>query len=40
MGLLNIFIRLKLAYGEQMKFEISNLPSGGALITIGGPISK
>ncbi|MFC5529448.1 sensor histidine kinase [Cohnella yongneupensis] len=38
MGLLNIFIRLKLHYGGQMFFDIRNLPDRGAIVTIGGPL--
>jgi two-component system sensor histidine kinase YesM len=36
MGLLNIYIRLKLIYGGRMFFEIANQAEGGAVITIGG----
>lgn len=36
MGIINIFIRLKLFYGEHMIFHIENPMEGGALITIGG----
>ena len=36
MGLLNIYIRLKLTYGGRMIFKIENHPQGGAMITIGG----
>lgn len=36
MGLLNIYIRLKLRYGHQAQFELFNLPSGGACVRIGG----
>lgn len=36
MGLLNIYIRLKLLYHHQMLFEIANTREGGATITIGG----
>ncbi len=39
MGLLNIYIRLKLIYGERMFFEIADraqVGQGGAVITIGG----
>jgi two-component system sensor histidine kinase YesM len=38
MGLLNIYIRMKLTYGEYAVFEITNLETGGATITIGGNI--
>jgi hypothetical protein len=38
MGLVNIYTRLKLCYGYPFKFEFYNLPSGGAVIIIGGPL--
>ncbi|MFC3802198.1 sensor histidine kinase [Cohnella sp. GCM10012308] len=38
MGLLNIYIRLNLQYGNQMYFQIRNLPDRGAVVTIGGPL--
>ncbi len=38
MGLLNIYIRLKLLYGDQTQFEVGNAPDGGAFVTIGGPV--
>jgi two-component system sensor histidine kinase YesM len=38
MGLLNIYIRLKLVYKNQMIFSIAENPFGGALVTIGGDI--
>jgi len=38
MGLLNIYIRLKLSYKNQMTFQISDNISGGAMITIGGSV--
>ena len=38
MGILNLYLRLWLLYGEQMIFEIGNHPEGGAQITIGGPM--
>lgn len=38
MGLLNVYIRLKLHYGSLMIFEIGNLPGRGARVTIGGPV--
>lgn len=38
MGLLNIYIRLKLLYGDKTQFEVGNSPDGGAFVTIGGPI--
>lgn len=36
MGLLNIYIRLRLTYGDSALFQVNNLPSGGASIVIGG----
>lgn len=39
MGLINIFIRLKLIYGEAAVFIINNVENGGACVTIGGPLS-
>ncbi|WP_276353257.1 cache domain-containing sensor histidine kinase [Cohnella caldifontis] len=36
MGLLNVYVRLKIMYGEQMVFRIGEAPGGGALVTIGG----
>ncbi|HEX3048787.1 MAG TPA: histidine kinase [Bacillota bacterium] len=38
MGLLNIYIRLKLTYGDLMIFKVENHPKGGAMITIGGSL--
>lgn len=38
MGLLNIYIRLRLTYKNQMIFNIAENPSGGAIVTIGGDI--
>lgn len=38
MGLLNIYMRLKLSYKNQMIFSIGDNISGGALITIGGSV--
>jgi len=35
MGLLNSFERLRLTFGEETFFEISNLPGGGARVAIG-----
>jgi two-component system sensor histidine kinase YesM len=40
MGLKNIWIRLKLWYGSAAHMHISNKPSGGVSITIGGSIRK
>ncbi|WP_217596841.1 histidine kinase [Cohnella sp. GbtcB17] len=39
MGLLNLFIRLKLQYGSQMHFDIRNLQERGTTVTIGGPLN-
>lgn len=39
MGLINIFIRLKLIYGEAAVFTINNMENGGACVAIGGPLS-
>ncbi|MTI62021.1 MAG: HAMP domain-containing protein [Firmicutes bacterium] len=39
MGLLNIYMRLKLAYGSRMLFSISRGNDDGAVVTIGGAIS-
>jgi Predicted signal transduction protein with a C-terminal ATPase domain len=38
MGLINIYIRLKLMYGENFIFKVSNNPDGGAMVTVGGSI--
>jgi two-component system sensor histidine kinase YesM len=38
MGLANIYTRLKLYYGDQFYFNCRNLASGGAVVTIGGPL--
>ncbi|WP_047832400.1 histidine kinase [Robinsoniella sp. RHS] len=40
MGLINLYIRLKLAYRENAVFKIKNLPGGGTEVTIGGIISE
>lgn len=40
MGLINLYIRLKLAYREEAVFKIRNLPDGGTEVTIGGIISE
>ena len=40
MGLLNIYLRLNLIYGEHKIFEIRNLPEGGASVRIGGRLHK
>ena len=39
-GLVNIYKRLKLLYGDQVIFELSNHPTVGALVTIGGMITN
>lgn len=36
MGLLNIYLRLRLTYGDSALFEVGNLKAGGASIVIGG----
>ncbi|MBB6733257.1 cache domain-containing sensor histidine kinase [Cohnella zeiphila] len=36
MGLINVYIRMKLGYGERFRFEASNRPGGGAAVVIGG----
>jgi two-component system, sensor histidine kinase YesM len=38
MGLLNIYMRLKLSYKNQMIFQIKDYITGGAIITIGGSL--
>ncbi|MBW7455959.1 sensor histidine kinase [Paenibacillus sepulcri] len=38
MGLLNIYIRMKLTYGGDMLFRIDNRPRAGATIIIGGTL--
>jgi two-component system sensor histidine kinase YesM len=35
MGMINSFERLRLAFGEQVAFEIGNLPGGGARVAMG-----
>jgi sensor histidine kinase YesM len=40
MGLLNIFIRMRLTYGSESVFLFGNRPAGGAEITIGGPLER
>lgn len=40
MGLLNIYIRMKLTYGDEAEFVFGNRPSGGAQVTLGGYIRK
>lgn len=40
MGLLNIYLRLKILYGTSVTFEINNIEGGGASITIGGTYEK
>jgi len=36
MGLLNIYLRFKILYGNDVVFKIKNNPDGGARITVGG----
>lgn len=36
MGILNVFIRFKLLYGENYIFKLCNRTGGGAMVTIGG----
>jgi len=38
MGLLNVYIRMKLGYGGRFRFEAANRPEGGAAVVIGGTI--
>ena len=38
MGLLNIYMRLKLCYKNQMIFQIGDYITGGAVITVGGSV--
>ncbi|WP_168120551.1 sensor histidine kinase [Paenibacillus sp. HB172176] len=38
MGLVNIYMRLRMLYGDQLIFDLSNGLAGGACVTIGGPI--
>ena len=38
MGLLNIYMRLKLSYKNQIIFQIGDYASGGAIIIIGGSV--
>lgn len=40
MGLPNIYIRLKLLYGDDMHFNIANNPDGGGCVEIGGRIKR
>lgn len=40
MGLLNIYLRLKLSYASDFIFQIDNLPTSGTRITIGGQLGK
>jgi len=37
-GLLNVFLRLYVTYGDSAIFEIKNKPNGGALVIIGGTL--
>jgi len=36
MGLLNIYLRYKILYGDDVIFQLNNNEGGGARITIGG----
>ena len=36
MGLMNIYIRLKILNSNDITFKLENLPDGGASVTIGG----
>lgn len=38
MGLINIFARLKILYGDEVIFKIEPLPDRGVSITIGGKL--
>ncbi|MGE5613821.1 MAG: sensor histidine kinase [Bacillota bacterium] len=38
MGLLNIFMRLKLSYRDKMIFQVGNNINGGAVVIVGGSI--
>lgn len=38
MGLLNIYLRLKLTYKNQMLFSVSENPDGGTVVAVGGSI--
>jgi len=40
MGLLNIYLRFKILYGDDVVFKIKNNPDGGARITVGGPYDE
>ncbi len=37
MGILSIFLRLRLLYGDGASFEVGNAPDGGALVAFGAP---
>lgn len=39
MGLLNIYMRLQLMYGNNKRFALTNRPTGGASIVVGGPFT-
>ena len=39
MGLINIYIRLKLMYGSSSVFQLRNDSTGGTVVTIGGPLN-
>ena len=36
MGILHVYIRFFLLYGEQFVFRLENNPEGGACVVIGG----
>ena len=40
MGLLNIFMRLYLTFGNSFIFDFGNLPEGGAFVIVGGHFNK
>lgn len=40
MGILNIYIRLKLLYGDNMSFNIKNNQDGGCCVEIGGLVER
>lgn len=39
-GLWNVFLRLYLTYGDGAMFEIENKPGGGAVVIVGGTLTK
>ncbi|GKX27599.1 hypothetical protein SH1V18_00790 [Vallitalea longa] len=40
MGILNIYIRLKLLYEDNMSFNIGNIKNGGCFVEIGGQVER